>query len=60
MCDIFLGKQQLTMANIDQGGQRTGAVQQEIAMRRLDRAVTKMMNVQVGVELDYQDLVAKC
>ena len=53
---IVIGRQQqFAMADVDQPRQRAGAVQQEVAVRRLRRAVAELMDVEMGVELDHQD-----
>ncbi len=45
------------MSHIHQIRQRAGAVQQEIAVRWLRRAIAEMMNVEMGVELDHQHAI---
>ena len=47
-------QQQFPVPNVDDGWQRSVAVQQKIAVRQFGRAVGEVVDVEVGVELHHQ------
>ena len=52
--NIIRAQQQLTSADVDDGRQWFGAVQQEISVRQFRRAIRQIVYVQMRIELnDY-------